>query len=149
LNAFIAVKAPALAGYAGTLEAVGASDNIDPRLFVAIALGENGQAVNNPFAPGPNGTAKYNSLSDAIASLGGTLDKYIFQWNETTVSQLWSGNTWRVNPKKKWITTQPPAYCVGTTASAVASCRNTGNNIATFLKAEGGNPNNLLFPCKD
>jgi RHS repeat-associated protein len=149
LTAYLTVKDPSLAKYAGTLEAVGASDDLDPRLFVAIALGENGSATNNPFALGPNGSNTYASLGNAIAALGSALYKYVNTWNETTVAQLWSGNPWNVNPKKKWITTQPPAYCVGTNPKDVAACQNTGRTISGYLRSEGGNPNSILFPCPD
>jgi RHS repeat-associated protein len=147
ITALLMNSNPSLASYASTMEAVGASDNIDPRLFAAIAVGENGQYKNNPFGLGRNGSGTYASLDGAIAALGVTLEKYIFTWHETTVSQLWSGNTWQTNPRKPWQTTQPPGYCVGTNAAAKAACQNTGATIAGALTSEGGNPNSLTFPC--
>jgi hypothetical protein len=147
LQRFLAAKRPSLEQYASAFEAVGASDNIDPRFFVAIALGENGQAKNNPFGLGPNGSSGYASIYDAIAALGATLEKYIFTWHETTVSQLWSGNGWIVDPRKPWITLQPPAYCYGRTRSDKAGCQNTGGTIAGFLTSQGGNASSLIFPC--
>lgn len=143
ISGFLSTKYPSLAGDASIFEAVGTSDNIDPRLFAAIAVAENGKAKNNPFGLGPNGSTPYSSITAAIAALGKTLDKYIFTWNETTVGALYSGNGWKVDPKKPWITTQPPGYCVG------SGCQNTGNTVASFLQSQGGNPNSLVFPCKD
>jgi RHS repeat-associated protein len=143
ISGFLKTKYPSLAQYASIFEIVGASDNIDPRLFAAIAVAENGSAVNNPFAIGPNGSTKFPSIPAALTALGKTLDKYLYTWNETTVSQLWSGNAWKVDPKKPWITTQPPGYCVG------SGCQNTGNAVAANLTKQGGNPNSLAFPCKD
>jgi hypothetical protein len=112
-------------------------------------VSENGQAPNNPFGLGPNGSSGFKSIADAVAKLGEALDKYFDKWHETTVSALWSGNGWKVDPKKPWITTQPPAYCVGGTPAGIAGCQATGKNISNFLKSEGGDPNSLLFPCKD
>jgi hypothetical protein len=137
------------AGDAFAFEATGASYNIDPRLIAAMARGENGQAKNNPFGLGRNGSASFSSLGAALAFLGQTLDKYIYTWNETTVSQLWSGNTWQVNPKKPWITTQYPGDCVGADSAAVAACQATGANISQFMVSMSGNPNSLGFPCPD
>ena len=146
---FLAHKKPSLAKYAGLMEAVGASDNLDPRLFAAIAVGENGSARNNPYALGRNGSSTFGSITDATARLGSTLDKYVYQWKETSVSALWSGNTWIVDPEKKWITIQYPGYCVGTDAASNAACQNTGNTIATFMKSMSADPNKLGFPCND
>jgi hypothetical protein len=134
---------------------VAQTDKIDPTLIAAMAIAENGQYKNNPFGLGPNGSNTYTTLNAAVSAVGANLDKYIYTWNESTVSMLWSGNTWKVNPKKRWITTQPPGYCVGTTAAGVASCQNTGTTISGFMKSMGvaatvgGNPNSLGFPCKD
>ena len=130
-------------------EAAGASYNIDPRLIAAMAFAENGQAKNNPFGLGPNGSSSFSALGSALASLGSTLDRYIYSWHETTVSQLWSGNTWQVDPKKKWITIQYPAYCVGTTSADVAGCQATGANISQFMVKMTANPNSLGFPCPE
>jgi RHS repeat-associated protein len=137
------------AGDAVAFEATGASFDIDPRLIAAMAFGENGQAANNPFGLGPNGSAAFSTIGAALASLGNTLDKYIYTWNETTVSELWSGNTWKVDPKKKWITIQYPGYCVGTTSQGVAGCQATGANISQFMVSMGANPNSLGFPCPE
>jgi hypothetical protein len=155
IGGFLGGKGSALAAYASQLVQVGQQDNIDPTLLAAIAIAENGQARNNPFALGPNGSSTYPTLSAAIGAAGSTLDKYIYTWNESTVSALWSGNTWKVDPRKPWITIQPPGYCVGTTAAGIAGCQNTGNAIAGFMKSMGatatvgGNPNKLGFPCPD
>jgi RHS repeat-associated protein len=149
IQSFLGQKMSSLAAYAGTMEAVAASDNIDPRLFAAIAVSENGSATNNPFGLGPNGSNTYSSMTAAISALGQALDKYIYRWSETSVSALWSGNGWIVDPKKKWITIQPPAYCVGSTDAEKAGCLSTGNTISIRMKSMSGNPNNLGFPCPD
>ncbi len=140
---------------------VGQQDNIDPTLFAAIAIAENGTATNNPFALGPNGRSTFTDLEAAIDKVGSQLKKYIYTWNEDSVSQLWSGNGWIVEKGKPWHTIQPPAYCVATgktpgqIATAKALCQNTGNTIAAFMQKMGqqatfgGDPNNLAFPCKD
>ena len=152
---FLSSKGSSLAADAAEIVQVGQNDKIDPTLIAAIAIAENGQATNNPFALGPNGSSTYPNLDAAIKAVGSTLDKYIYTWNESTVSALWSGNTWKVDPRKPWITTQPPGYCVGTTAAAVAACQNTGTTIASFMQGMGtvatvgGNPNKLGFPCPD
>jgi RHS repeat-associated protein len=153
ISAFLTGKGSPLAGDVSEIMTVAQNDNLDPTLIAAIAIAENGQKMNNPFALGPNGSNTYGTLDAAIAAAGSTLDKYIYTWNETTVSSLWSGNTWKVNPKKPWITIQPPGYCVGTTAAGVTGCQNTGKTISGFMQSMGkvatvgGNPNKLGFPC--
>jgi len=149
IHGYLALHYPSLASYAGQMEAVGVFDDIDPRLFAAIAVGENGTGTNNPFGLGGNGSGTFTSIGAAISQLGRTLGKYINTWHETTVAMLWSGNTWKVDPKKKWITTQPPGYCVGKTAAEKAACHNTGVSISGFMQSMGGNPNKLNFPCDD
>jgi hypothetical protein len=149
MNNFLQQWKPSLAGYAFSMEAAGASYNIDPRLVAAMAVAENGQALNNPFGLGPNGSTPFNSLGAALAQLGTTLDKYIYQWKEVTVTQLWSGNTWIVDPKKPWITIQPPGYCVGTNAKDRVGCQATGANISVFMRSMAADPNKLGFPCPD
>ena len=149
ISSFLSKRNPSLAMYASAFEAAGASYDIDPRLFAAMAIAENGQATNNPFGLGPNGSSKFGSMGQALAQLGRTLDKYIYTWHETTVSILWSGNTWQVDPKKKWVTIQYPGYCVGTTDQDKAGCQKTGQNISTFMKSMIADPNNLAFPCPE
>jgi RHS repeat-associated protein len=149
INGFLVQHAPSLASYASAMEVVGASDNIDPRLIAAIAVAENGQATNNPYALGPNGRNTYTSITAATNAVGKQLDKYIYTWNETSVAALWSGNIWIVKPGKPWITVQPPAYCTGLNAKDVAACQNTGSTISTFMQSMGGDPNKLGFPCND
>jgi len=78
----------------------GAHYDIDPRLFAAIAVAENGQYQNNPFALGPNGSATFASIAQAIQRLGSVLDTYIYRWRESTVDRLWDGNPWVVDPHK-------------------------------------------------
>ena len=128
---------------------VGESYDMDPRLFAAMAIAENGQYQNNPFGLGPNGSKTFASLGDAIAYLGRTLDRYINQWKETTVSALWSGNVWIVKKGQPWITLQYPGYCVGNTAEDKAGCQHTGVTISGFMRAMGGDPDDLRFPCKE
>jgi len=155
ITTFLTAKGSPLAGDVSQIMSVAQTDKIDPTLIAAMAIAENGQYKNNPFGLGPNGSNTYTTLNAAVSAVGANLDKYIYTWNESTVSMLWSGNTWKVNPKKRWITTQPPGYCVGTTADGVASCQNTGTTISGFMKSMGvaatvgGNPNSLGFPCKD
>ncbi len=161
ISGFLSGKGSPLANDTSDIVSVGQQDNIDPTLIAAIAIAENGTAQNNPFAVGPNGTAKFGSLTDAITAVGAQLKKQIYKWGETTVSALWSGNGHIVNPKRPWIVIQFPAYCVGTgnnaaaIAAAVAGCQNTGNTIAGFMQkigqqaTVGGDPNYLAFPCKD
>jgi RHS repeat-associated protein len=152
---FLAGKGSPLASDASEIVLVAQNDNIDPTLVAAIAIAENGQKENNPFALGPDGSNTYPGLDAAINAVGSTLHKYIYTYNESTVSALWSGNTWIVNPKKPWITIQPPGYCVGETAAEVAKCQKTGNTISGFMKnmgataTVGGNPNKVGFPCPD
>ena len=146
---FLSAKMPVLATYAFEMVMVGQLDDIDPRLFAAIAIGENGSARNNPFGTGPNGSAAYGSLMSGIEATGSILDKYIYGWDEDSVSKLYSGNAWQVNPKKKWITTQPPAYCVGTTPAQVKGCQATGRTISSAMEAMGGSPDWLYWPCFD
>jgi RHS repeat-associated protein len=143
INGFLVLNDPSIASYASTMEAVGASDNIDPRFFAAIAAAENGQYQNNPYGLGPNGSATFSSIGDATASLGAALQWYFNTWNETTVAELWSGNAWITVRGKPWITKQAPAYCVG------SGCQTTGSRIASNLQSMGGDPNNLKFPCPD
>jgi hypothetical protein len=88
-----------------------------------------------------------DALSAAISAVGNTLDRYIYQWNETSVSALWSGNTWIVKRRKPWVTIQYPGYCVGVTPEGKAACQKTGNTIAAFMKSMYGNPASLAFPC--
>ncbi len=161
ISSFLTGKGSPLASDAAYMVTVGAQDNIDPTLFAAIAVAENGTAANNPFALGPNGRNTYPDLNSAISAVGSQLKKYIYTWKEGSVSALWSGNAWMVEQKKPWITIQPPAYCVATgktpgqIAQAQALCQNTGNTIAGFMQkmgqkaTVGGDPNNLAFPCKD
>jgi RHS repeat-associated protein len=155
ISDFLSGRGSSLAAYTDTIVLVGQKDNVDPTLIAAIGIAENGQAKNNPFALGPNGSSTYPTLNAAVSAVGATLDKYIYTWNESTVSALWSGNTWQVDPKKPWVTVQPPGYCVGTTAAGVAGCQNTGRTISNFMQTigvtatVGGNPNKLGFPCPD
>ena len=100
VSSFLSGKDSPLAGYAATIVQVAQADNIDPTLIAAIAIAENGQKTNNPFALGPNGSNTYATLSAAISAVGSQLDKYIYTWSESTVSALWSGKTWVVNPQK-------------------------------------------------
>jgi hypothetical protein len=155
LSGFLSGKGSPLANYVPQLIQVGQADDIDPTLLAALAIAENGQATNNPFSLGPNGRNTYPSLTAAINAVGATLDKYIYTWNESTVSALWSGNTWITQPGKPWVTIQYPGYCVGTTAGGVAGCQNTGATISGFMQqigrddTVGGNPNKLQFPCPE
>jgi RHS repeat-associated protein len=149
ISGFLAAKDPSLASYASAMEAVGASYDLDPRLFAAIGTAENGQYTNNPFGVGPNGSSTFSSIYAAIASLGKALSKYVYTWNEQSVSTLYNGNKWIVDPKKRWITLQPPAYCVGMTAADKAGCQSLGQTIAGYMTSMGGNPNSLAFPCPD
>ena len=144
---YLAGHGSPLSSLSGTLVQVGESDDIDPRLFAAMAVGENGRAPNNPFGLGPNGSTPFATLSAAISAVGNTLDRYIYQWNETSVSALWSGNTWIVKRRKPWVTIQYPGYCVGVTPEGKAACQKTGNTIAAFMKSMYGNPASLAFPC--
>ena len=114
ISSFLTGKGSPLASDAAYMVTVGAQDNIDPTLFAAIAVAENGTAANNPFALGPNGRNTYPDLNSAISAVGSQLKKYIYTWKEGSVSALWSGNAWMVEQKKPWITIQPPAYCVAT-----------------------------------
>ena len=147
VNGFLDLHYPSLASYASEMEMVGVYDNIDPRLFAAIAAGENGTATNNPFGLGGNGSARFSSIDTAIQKAGSFLDWLIYTMNEQTVSQLWSGNGWKTDPKNPAKTTQPPAYCYGANAAAVKLCQNTGATISGFMQWMGGNPNSLGFPC--
>jgi hypothetical protein len=77
------------------------------------------------------------------------LEKAIYQWGETTVSALWSGNGYVTVPGKPWQVTQYPAYCYGADAAQKAACQNTGATISSFLQSEGGNASKLGFPCPE
>jgi hypothetical protein len=147
LNAFLKGKGSSLSDYVSNLIDVGRADNIDPRLFAAMAIAENGQSKNNPFGLGPNGHSRFDSLSDAIDEVGSTLYKYINTRHETTVSALWSGNKWIEKPPGHII--QQPGYCVALKPEDVAGCQKTGRTISGFMQSMGGDPNNLAFPCKD
>lgn len=81
--------------------------------------------------------------------MASTLAKYIYTWGETTVSELYSGNGWHVDPRKPWVTIQYPAYCVARSAEEVAQCQNTGKTISGFLRSMGGNPDAVGFPGND
>src|SRR5579872_3593627 len=137
IGAFLTRKHSPLAADSAEIVQVAQQDNLDPTLIAAMAIAENGSATNNPFSLGPNGRNTYPTLDAAISAVGQTLDKYIYQRNETTVSALWSGNIWITDPRKPWVTIQWPGYCVGTTATDVAGCQNTGNTIAGFMKSIG------------
>jgi RHS repeat-associated protein len=155
LTLFLSEKGSPLASDVAQLIQVGQADDIDPTLLAAMAIAENGQATNNPFSLGTNGRNTYPSLSAAINAVGATLQKYIYTWNESTVSALWSGNVWKVQKGKPWITTQYPGYCVGTSPASAAGCQNTGKTISGFMQqigvtdGVGGNPNKLQFPCPE
>jgi RHS repeat-associated protein len=147
IQTFLASRYPSLAAYAGDMISTGAHYDIDPRLFAAIAVAENGQYQNNPFALGPNGSATFASIAQAIQRLGSVLDTYIYRWRESTVDRLWDGNPWVVDPQKPWITIQYPAYCVATSPGGLAACVQTGNNVSNFMTSMDADPNNLSYPC--
>jgi RHS repeat-associated protein len=155
LSGFLSGKGSPLADYVDQMIQVGQADDIDPTLLAAMAIAENGQAMNNPFSLGPNGRNTYPSLTAAINAVGTVLQKYIYTRNESSVSALWSGNTWKTVPRRPWVTIQYPGYCVGTTAAGVAGCQNTGKTIAGFMQqirlddTVGGNPNKLQYPCPE
>jgi len=139
-----------LVGYASAMEAAGASYDIDPRLLAAIVAGENGQATNNPFGLGGNGSAKFSSIDAAIGAAAKFLNKLDYQYGETTVSAMWSGNGFKTEPGKPWKVIQYPAYCYGgRNGENTAACQNTGSTIGGFMTKMGGNPNQLSFPCPD
>jgi hypothetical protein len=136
----------------------GDSVDIDPRLFASIATLESGHGTsfsgNNPFGLGPG--ASYSSPLAAIQALGSTLKKFVYTYQETSVSALYSGNGFIVNSRKPWIVYQYPAYCYGANAQAVAACRAGGQTVSGFLSSQpgsaavkltAGNPKNLAFPC--
>jgi hypothetical protein len=79
MSSFLTARKSGLSGYIDTLISVGKQYSIDPRLFAAMAVAENGQYKNNPFGLGPNGSSTYKSLSDAIGAVGVHLNKYIYK----------------------------------------------------------------------
>jgi hypothetical protein len=148
VSSFLQLNYPSLAGYASVIEVVGASDDIDPRFIAAIAVGENGQAKNNPFGLGGNGSSSFPSLTAAISAVGNFLNKAIYQWKESTISALWSGNGYKTVPGKPWMVIQYPAYCYGgANGSNTAACQATGKTISGLLQSIGGKPDALRFPC--
>ena len=70
-------------------------------------------------------------MEDATTSLGDTLNNH-FRKNQDSVGALYSGKN--------------RAYCVN---SPGHNCAIGESNVANFLVAEGGDPNNLYFPCPD
>jgi len=158
LQSFLQVNDPALLSWdsnlANDLVNEGQSVDIDPRLFASIAQLEsnhgNSFRGNNPFGLGPH--KRYTTPLLAIAAEGSTLDKYIYTWGETTVSQLYSGNKGVYTGRWHQIMVSPPGYCVG------AGCQAAGQTVANTLSSFGaissvgltaGNPNNLAFPCPE
>src|ERR1035437_2604266 len=83
---FLTGKGSPLASDVSQIMQVAQQDKIDPTLIAALAIAENGQKMNNPFALGPNGSSTYPTLNAAVTAVGSTLDKYIYTWNETSVS---------------------------------------------------------------
>jgi len=141
----------------------GAQVDVDPRLIVAITGLESNfgaskatRVDNNPFGlvhgkydnPVPN---HYDSALLAIQSEGATLKRFIHTWGEGSVSDLYSGRKWIVDPKAPWKTLQYPGYC------SHAGCPLGIGTVSGYLTAQRGNPaqelrdadpNNLTYPCQ-
>lgn len=146
---------------AADLVTIGEGTGIDPRLIASILTLESGHGThfggnNNPFGLGPGNS--YPNVQAALAAEANTLDKDIFTYGETSVTQLYSGQGNLVAPGKPWIWRQHAAYCVGRTAADKAACQKAGRSVADILSSQGGNtaaglrsgnPNNLLYPCPE
>jgi RHS repeat-associated protein len=145
---------------AADLVAAGKAAGVDPRLMASIATLESGHGTtfggtNNPFGLGPGNS--YGSPQAAVGAEGSTLHKFIYTYGETSVSALYSGNGFIVDPKRPWIVIQYPAYCYGgKDGSQTAACQAAGNTISGFLTSQignplaglrPGNPNSLGYPC--
>jgi RHS repeat-associated protein len=144
-------------GIAAQLVQEGESTGIDPRLFTAIAVAETGGGTtgsavngdNNPFGIRGKGIGGFKQFASgaagiqaAISSLGSTLDWHINTLKQGTVGALYSGNKGIVDPNNHSVWLQTPAYCQGNCSAGLT-------NVTNDLKSQGGNPNNLAFPCPD
>jgi len=162
LQSFLLGRDPALLNWdpslAFDLVTEGATVNIDPRLFASIATLESGHGTtfsgDNPFGLGPG--KSYSTPLNAIQAEGGTLQKFIYTYRETTVSMLYGGKGFITAPGRPWIVVQYPAYCYGSSADQVARCQAGGATVSGFLSSQPGspavglapgNPGSLGFPC--
>jgi RHS repeat-associated protein len=127
-----------LAGWGPHLVEAGDANNVDPRVVVAIAGAETGfgQNVTRGFANYWNWTWNTEVPSHSgFPTLAVAID---------TVSAGLGGRGYlgaRKNPPTNTASLYVNRYCFG------ADCANGLKNINTFLTEQGGNPNQLHFPC--
>ncbi len=163
LTSFLTAHAPGLLAWdpslVSDLVTSGETNNVDPRLMSSIAALESGRgnkfSANNPFGLGPGLT--FTSPQGAVNFEGGTLNKYIYQWSEGSVSQLYSGNNAVYGGRWNETVIQRPGYCAAGNAgqAGVANCQAGGRAVSSFLLTQGApgtalrapNPANLGFPC--
>ncbi len=111
---------------------------------------------NNPFGLGPG--LRFTTPFNAVQAEGATLNKFIYSWNETSVSQLHSGNNYVTSGRWHEHVVAYPGYCarnLGGQAQA-AMCQAAGRTVSGLLLEQStpgfgvrsANPNNLTFPCQ-
>jgi RHS repeat-associated protein len=136
LDSYLASKNSPLAGQGRNLFNAGSQYNVDPRLIVALAGAETTFGTDitrgqfnawNWQYNGPGNQAPFSSWAAGINAVTRGIG-----------GPLYFG----ANPP---LTTAPAIYgkyCYG------AGCATGLNNLTTFLKQQGADPNSLKFPCK-